>query len=51
MYCRATVSDMYVGCSLAFSVIWEMTPNADVVSAKYCKTVIKSRVFSSCYCY
>lgn len=28
---------------LAFSVIWEMTPNAEVVSTRYHKSLIKSR--------
>jgi exosome complex exonuclease DIS3/RRP44 len=28
---------------LAFTVLWEMTPQADQVSVKYCKSIIKSR--------
>ena len=27
----------------AFSVIWELSPNADIVSANFCKSVIRSR--------
>ncbi|XP_039134558.1 exosome complex exonuclease RRP44 homolog A [Dioscorea cayenensis subsp. rotundata] len=27
---------------LAFSVVWEMTPNADIISTRYTKSVIKS---------
>lgn len=27
----------------AFSVIWEMTPQAEVLSARFCKSIIKSR--------
>jgi exosome complex exonuclease DIS3/RRP44 len=27
---------------LAFSVIWEMTPHADIISTRYTKSVIKS---------
>jgi len=41
---------MVIVCRLAFSVVWEMTPSADVVDVKYCKTVIKSQVYSY-YCY
>ncbi len=28
---------------LAFSVLWEMTKNADIVSVNFCKSIIKSR--------
>ncbi|CAJ1405351.1 unnamed protein product [Effrenium voratum] len=28
---------------LTFSVLWEMTPEAEVVDTKYCKAIIKSR--------
>jgi len=41
-YYMAEVDDVW--CRLAFSVIWEMTPDANVIDVKYCKTVIKSQV-------
>ena len=28
---------------LAFSTIWEMDKNANIIKTKYCKTIIKSR--------
>lgn len=28
---------------LAFSVIWEIDPNANIVNSRYCKTIIRSR--------
>ena len=29
---------------LAFSTIWEMTHDADIVNVRFCKSIIKSRV-------
>ncbi len=35
---------MVVSCRFAFSVVWEITPQAEIVSSKYHKSIIKSKV-------